>query len=180
MMYNLQPLPLKGAFVLMLPYSLDERGEFVKTFHVHTLQDSGIEFQLKESFYSISNKNVIRGMHFQMPPYQLSKFVFCPVGEIQDVIVDLRAASPTYGQHFAIRLSAENHLALFIPEGFAHGFKALSDTAITYYLVSEVYHRQHDTGIHINSIGYDWEVDHPNISQRDAGFVALKDFKSPF
>jgi dTDP-4-dehydrorhamnose 3,5-epimerase/CDP-3, 6-dideoxy-D-glycero-D-glycero-4-hexulose-5-epimerase len=106
--------------------------------------------------------------------------VFCPLGAILDVIIDLRKNSPTYGQYFAQELSAANHLAYYIPEGFAHGFKALTEGAITYYLVSSEYSQPHDTGIIYNSFGFDWQLQSPIISPRDLSFPTLNDFDSPF
>src|ERR1700753_1478426 len=120
-----EPLPLQGAFLITLPAPTDNRGLFIKTFHDTTLRKAGVDFKLKESYFSLSKKDVIRGMHFQTPPHQHSKIVFCPYGAILDVIVDLRKNSPTYGQHYATELSLEKHNAYYIPEGFAHGFKAL-------------------------------------------------------
>ena len=179
-MWNVEELPLKDAKLITLPAFADARGTFVKTFHETILKEEGIYFVLRESYFSLSKKDVIRGMHFQLPPHHHSKIVFCPQGAILDVIVDLRKSSPTYGQHFAHELSAENHLAYFIPEGFAHGFKSLTDDAITYYLVSSEYSQQHDTGIRYDSIGYGWGVDAPIISERDLSFVNMKEFDSPF
>src|SRR6201992_1380776 len=121
---------LNGAKILTSPSSQDARGSFVKTFHESTLAAAGIHFTLRESYFSLSKKDVIRGMHFQLPPHQHSKIVFCPQGAILDVIVDLRKDSATYGHHCATELSGENHKAYFIPEGFAHGFKSLTDDAI--------------------------------------------------
>ena len=179
-MWNVEELPLKDAKLITLPAFADARGTFVKTFHETILKEEGINFVLRESYFSLSKKDVIRGMHFQLPPHHHSKIVFCPQGASLDVIVDLRKSSPTYGQHFAHELSAENHLAYFIPEGFAHGFKSLTDDAITYYLVSSEYSQQHDTGIRYDSIGYGWGVDAPIISERDLSFVNMKEFDSPF
>ena len=119
-------------------------------------------------------------MHFQVPPHQHSKIVFCPQGAVLDVIVDLRKNSATYGQYFSQELSAENHLAIYIPEGFAHGFKSLTDDAITYYLVSSEWSKAHDTGIRYNSFGFDWNASQPQLSSRDELFAALADFDSPF
>ncbi|MFI5196153.1 MAG: dTDP-4-dehydrorhamnose 3,5-epimerase family protein [Chitinophagales bacterium] len=171
---------LNGAKILTLPASRDVRGAFVKTFHETTLKKVGIEFTLRESYFSLSKKDVIRGMHFQLPPHQHSKIVFCPQGAILDVIVDLRKGSPTYRQHFATELSGTNNKAYYIPEGFAHGFKSLTDDAITYYLVSSEYSQPYDTGVRYDSIGFDWGVKEPIISARDLSFMALKDFDSPF
>jgi dTDP-4-dehydrorhamnose 3,5-epimerase len=171
---------LNGAKLISLPVSSDLRGNFIKTFHETSFAKAGIQFTLRESYYSFSHKDVIRGMHFQLPPHDHSKVVFCPVGSIMDVIVDLRRSSPTYGQHYASVLSAENNKAYFIPEGFAHGFKALTENAMTYYLVSTEYNGAHDTGISYDSIGYDWDVASPILSARDLSFGTLADFVSPF
>ena len=146
-MWDIQPISLQGACLITMPAFADARGSFVKTFHETVLQDACIDFTLRESYFSLSKKGVIRGMHFQLPPHHHSKIVFCPYGAILDVIVDLRKGSTTFGQYFAHELSAENHKAYYIPEGFAHGFKSLTDDAITYYLVSSEYNQQHDTGI---------------------------------
>lgn len=171
---------LDGAYIIDLPAFFDDRGSFVKTFHETTLAEHGIQFALKESYFSVSEKDVIRGMHFQTPPHQHAKIVFCPQGAILDVIVDLRLGSPSYGQHYAQELSAENNKAYYIPEGFAHGFKSLTPGAITYYLVSSEYNKEHDTGILYNSFGFDWGLDNPIISERDLSFPTFEQFKSPF
>ncbi|MBS1628891.1 MAG: dTDP-4-dehydrorhamnose 3,5-epimerase family protein [Bacteroidetes bacterium] len=176
----IHPLPLSNARLLELPTFPDERGLFVKTFQETTLTEAGIHFTLKESYFSLSRKNVIRGMHFQLPPHQHAKIVFCPKGAILDVIVDLRKDSATFGQFHAEELSEANHRAYYIPEGFGHGFKALSDDAMTYYLVSSEYHRESDTGIRCDSFGFDWDCAEAIISVRDRSFPALKDFQSPF
>lgn len=171
---------LNGAKIITLPSSADVRGSFVKTFHESSLAAHGITFTLRESYFSLSKKDVIRGMHFQLPPHQHSKIVFCPQGAIMDVIVDLRKDSPTYTQHYATELSAENHKAYYIPEGFAHGFKSLTEDAMTYYLVSSEYSQQHDTGIRYDSIGFDWGVIAPVLSARDLSFLGMGDFESVF
>lgn len=181
-MNQLIATPLPGLYQLTLPAFLDARGLFIKTFHHSSLAAAGIDFELKESYFSFSKKDVIRGMHFQLPPHQHAKIVFCPVGEILDVAVDLRKNTSTYGQFFATKLSAENHQALYIPEGFAHGFKALTAGAMTYYLVSSEYHPASDFGIRYDSFGMDWggDMDAPVLSERDKSFVGLAEFESPF
>jgi dTDP-4-dehydrorhamnose 3,5-epimerase len=179
-MWEIQDIPLQDAKLITMPAFYDGRGSFVKTFHDTTLKNAGIDFTLRESYFSFSKKDVIRGMHFQLPPHHHAKIVFCPQGAILDVIVDLRKSSATFGQYFAHELSAENHKAYYIPEGFAHGFKSLTDDAITYYLVSSEYSQQHDTGILYNSIGYDWQLKNPIISERDLSFSSLSDFNNPF
>lgn len=171
---------LNGAKILTLPSSQDIRGSFVKTFHESSLAKHDIFFTLRESYFSLSKKDVIRGMHFQLPPWQHSKIVFCPQGAILDVIVDLRKGSPTFMQFYMQELSAENHKAYYIPEGFAHGFKSLTDDAMTYYLVSSEYSQPHDTGIRYDTIGFDWGVTEPVLSARDMSFISLQDFNTPF
>ena len=176
----IQALPLSGAKLITLPSSSDNRGSFVKTFHTTSLMAGGINFTLRESYFSFSKKDVIRGMHFQLPPHDHSKIVFCPQGAIMDVILDLRNDSGTYGQYYAHILSAENNQAYFIPEGFAHGFKSLTENTMTYYLVSSEYCQTHDTGIRYDSIGFDWEVTNPILSARDLSFKTLSEFNSSF
>jgi dTDP-4-dehydrorhamnose 3,5-epimerase/CDP-3, 6-dideoxy-D-glycero-D-glycero-4-hexulose-5-epimerase len=177
---TLKPTSLGGSFLIKLPQAADPRGTFVKTFHESTLIEHGIYFTLRESYFSFSKKDVIRGMHFQLPPWQHSKLVFCPKGAIIDVIVDLRRSSPTYGKFEAHELSAQNHSAIYIPEGFAHGFKSLTDDTLTYYLVSSEHNKQCDAGIRYDTIGFDWDVKDPIISARDLSFGSLQDFDSPF
>ena len=179
-MFQFEPLALDGAFMITLPAFEDNRGSFIKTFQSHFFQQHNIDFTLAESYFSLSKKDVIRGMHFQVPPHHHSKIVFCPQGSILDVLVDLRTDSKTYGQYVANELSAQNHKAYFIPEGFAHGFKALTENAMTYYLVSSEHSKDHDAGIHYNSIRMNWETTTPIISERDLSFPTLNDFQSPF
>jgi dTDP-4-dehydrorhamnose 3,5-epimerase/CDP-3, 6-dideoxy-D-glycero-D-glycero-4-hexulose-5-epimerase len=171
---------IPSARVIDLPAFADNRGLFVKTFNDSLFRKMDIPFTVLESYFSVSAQDVIRGMHFQLPPHHHAKIVFCPKGSILDVALDLRRDSDTYGQCFSQVLSAENHKAFYIPEGFAHGFKALSPDALTYYLVSSEYNQAHDTGIAYDSIGFDWDVASPVLSDRDRGFVRLEDFNSPF
>ena len=175
-----QSLPLADAKLITLPSFKDERGSFIKTFNAPLFMQEGIDFELKESYFSYSNKDVIRGMHFQLPPHDHSKIVFCPRGAILDVILDLRKDSPTFGQFEAQILSEENNKAYYIPMGFAHGFKALTADAMTFYLVSSAYHQASDTGIRWDSFGFDWECNSPLVSARDKSFELLKNFSSPF
>ena len=179
-MFQFESLPLQDALLIRLPAFSDNRGIFIKTFQEHFFEALNINFELKESYFSLSAKDVIRGMHFQTPPYHHSKIVFCPSGSILDVIVDLRKNSDSYGQYYSTVLSEENHLAYYIPEGFAHGFKALTDNAMTYYLVSSEHNKEHDTGIRFDSFGMDWQCSQPILSDRDLTFQSLENFESPF
>lgn len=177
---HFKSLPLSGAKLITLPKFEDERGGFIKTFNDSIFKNEGIDFDLKESYFSISNKDVIRGMHFQLPPFDHAKIVFCPQGAILDVILDLRKDAPTYGQFFAQELSAANHLAYYIPKGFAHGFKSLTAHALTYYLVSSGYEQSADTGLAYDSFGFNWDIQEPIISKRDLSFESFSQFNSPF
>lgn len=179
-MFEFIKTPIDKVFELTLPCFEDDRGSFTKVFQDSTCRNSGIDFKIKESYYSLSKKDVIRGMHFQLPPFQHHKIVFCPQGSILDVVVDLRKTSATYGQYFSAILSAANHKGLFLPEGCAHGFKSLAEDTLTIYLVSSEYQEDADAGILWNSFGLDWECSDPVISERDQFFQPLSDFHTPF
>lgn len=171
---ELIPLSLQDAFLVKLFRQQDDRGSFFKPFHADSLAKSGIVFEPKESICSVSQKNVVRGMHFQQAPYEQAKLVYCPHGAILDVILDMRPGSATYAKFEAVELSAQNGHSLYIPEGFAHGFLALTDDAITSYLLNAVYAPQADTGILWNSFGFEWPVQHPILSPRDLGFESFR------
>lgn len=179
-MLAFNPTNLDQVFEIQLAFSEDNRGSFSKIFQKSIFLETGIDFKLEESYFSVSAKNVIRGMHFQLPPHQHQKIVFCPQGAILDVALDLRRQSPTYGKYYQTILSAENHRALVIPVGCAHGFKSLEDGSITAYFVSSEYCKEADTGILWNSFGLDWHCPNPMMSTRDQTFLPLTDFSSPF
>lgn len=179
-MFNFNKTSLDNVFEITFPSFKDERGGFTKVFQDSLWKNEGIDFCLKESYFSLSAKDVIRGMHFQLPPYQHQKIVYCPQGSILDVAVDLRKNSSNFGRYFSTILSAENHKGLYIPEGFAHGFKSLENDSITVYLVSSEYKKESDTGILWNSFGMEWDCSQPILSERDKSFPALSDFENPF
>lgn len=158
----------------------DDRGAFVKIYNDDAFMDYGIQMQIQEIFYSVSRKNVIRGMHFQTAPYDHDKLVHIIAGKVKDVIVDLRKDSPTYQKSICIELSATKKQAVYIPRGFAHGFLSLEDNTIMMYMVSEGYAAAHDAGIRWDSIDMDWNVSNPIVSKRDSEFVSLKEYQSPF
>lgn len=174
------PTDFAGLFVLKPVIRRDERGCFVKTYHHRLFQEAGLPFEPKEEFFSVSAKDVVRGMHFQAPPMAHAKLVYCVVGRVLDVVLDLRQASPTCGQAFSRELSAENCEMLFIPVGFAHGFLALEDDTIMVYQTGTVHSPPHDTGLLWNSFGYDWPVKNPILSPRDQQFPKWSEFTSPF
>ena len=133
---------------------------------------------------SMSTYGVMRGLHFQRPPYSQSKLVRCVKGKVLDVAVDIRRGSPTYGQHVAVELSEDNHRQFFIPRGFAHGFVVLSETAKFQYKCDDFYTPEADGGISIKdeSLGIDWgiSIEDAILSEKDLKHLCLKEFDSPF
>lgn len=158
----------------------DIRGQFVKTFTNEFFKIQNLNINIKETYYSISHKNVIRGMHFQTPPDEHTKLVYVPHGEIIDVVLDIRKNSPTYGKFFEIKLSAENRKVLIIPKGLAHGFKSLKNNTNVTYMQTSCYSPNNDKGINYNSFGFDWKCSNPKLSDRDLSFPSLNDFITPF
>lgn len=171
---------LNGVIEMFPKVFNDERGSFVKTFHNEVFSRHEMETKFKEQYYSISEKNVIRGLHFQVPPEDHSKLVYCPLGKVIDIVVDLRKGSPTYGEFDTFTLSSDQKNSIYIPKGFAHGFGTLSDKAILVYNVSTVYSPSCDSGILWSSLDIQWKIENPIVSKRDNEFISMKDFQSPF
>ncbi|MHA7865676.1 dTDP-4-dehydrorhamnose 3,5-epimerase [Flagellimonas marinaquae] len=171
---------IKGLFEIHPDIRKDSRGDFFKTFHVDTFESNGMPTQWAEEYVSHSSKNVLRGMHFQVPPMHHHKIVTCLSGAVLDVVVDLRIESTTYQQVYATELNDEKKSGLFIPKGCAHGFLSLQDDSLMFYKVSTVYSPDHDKGILWNSIHLDWPVSNPILSERDKKHPSLQTFISPF
>ena len=169
-----------GLFVLQPRIFTDPRGSFVKTFHAGLFSELGIPFSPREEFFSVSTKNVLRGMHFQTPPAAHSKLVYCATGRVLDVVLDLRQNSPTRGQTVSRELSAANREMLFIPVGFAHGFLSLEDNTMMVYQTDTVHAPANDAGVAWHSFGFNWPVGSPIVSERDGKFPAWPEFQSPF
>ena len=167
---------IEGVYIITNFNAKDERGLFVKTFNKNTFNKNNLDFEIRESYYSVSNKDVIRGMHFQLKPNEHEKLVYVPKGSILDVVLDLRKKSKTYKQHISMNLSSSNKKSIFIPKGLAHGFKSLEDNTITNYCVSTEYNSSSDTGIRFNSFGFNWQNENPIISERDNSFDTLNDY----
>ncbi len=178
--FEIYPTALPGCIELHPPKSADRRGDFVKVFHHSAFATLGLATEFAETYYTRSKRGVIRGLHFQRPPAEHAKLVICTEGCVQDVALDLRGGSPTYGQHVEIELSAEAGNMLYLPAGLAHGFCALSDTATLLYLVSSEYSPAHDAGIAWNSADIAWAVDTPILSERDSAHPTLAQFTTPF
>ena len=176
------PQSLSGVQIIEAFHHADARGDFVKTFLATEAAECGIQFELREEFFSVSRRGVVRGMHFQTPPYAHQKLVTCLAGNVIDVLVDLRKSSPTYGQHFAVELSAVNRRSVFIPVGLAHGFLSLSDESCVVYKTDREYAPANDAGIHWNSFGYNWPIAQNELSgfPRDERHPRLNEYASPF
>lgn len=173
-----QPFP--GLFVIEGFRHADARGAFAKTFHADLFRQLGITFEPREGYYSTSGEGVIRGMHFQVPPHDHAKLVYCSRGRFLNVMVDLRVGSPTYRKVFEIELGAEKPLLVFQPRGVAHGFLSREDGSIMTYLTSVVHHPESDRGVRWDSIGFIWPCKNPIVSDRDRALPSLNDFESPF
>ena len=172
--------PISGLKIFELKIFEDSRGKFIKTFNDDFFKQNGLEIDIKESYYSISHKDVIRGMHFQTPPFEHLKLVYVTYGKIIDVVLDIRKGSPTYGKNFSMELSGQNGKVLIIPEGFAHGFKSLEDNTNVTYMQTTCYAPNNDAGIKYDSFGFDWGCPSYKISDRDDAFEIFDKFNTPF
>lgn len=173
-------LPFGCCFLLQPRVFQDARGRFVKPLVVSQLKAHGLRTDFVEQYHSTSAPGVVRGMHFQTPPHEHAKLVYCADGAVTDVLLDIRRQSPTYGQAIALSLTAESGQALYIAAGIAHGFVALEAPALMVYNVTTEYAPSHDAGVRWDSFGFDWGVLAPVMSERDRSFPAFADFVSPF
>jgi len=171
---------LKGCYRIEPGRFQDTRGSFTKLYHEDIFQEHGINTELREQFFTVSHKNVLRGMHFQIPPHDHDKLVTCLTGRVLDVVLDLRKDSDTYGEAAAFELSANNGCILFIPSGMAHGFLSLEDNSGMLYATSTVHSPTHDRGIRWDSFGFEWPCIDPIISERDRSHPTFAQFESPF
>ena len=176
--------PIEGLLIIEPRIFEDARGYFFESFSQREFDEKVHPITFVQDNESKSTYGVMRGLHFQRPPFTQSKIVRCVKGAVLDVAVDIRKGSPTYGQHVAVELTEENHKQFFIPKGFAHGFAVLSDMAVFQYKCDEFYHPEADAGISItdDSLGIDWiiPVEKANLSDKDTKHSLLKDFDSPF
>jgi dTDP-4-dehydrorhamnose 3,5-epimerase len=174
--------PLPGVKVLKPFVFEDARGSFVKTFHQDQLRKHGISFEVREEFFSTSGANVIRGMHFQVPPHAHQKLVYCMTGRVLDVLLDLRKESPTFGRSASFELSAANRHVAYLPIGIAHGFMSLEDDSCLVYKTDALYCATSDKGVRWDSFHFPWPLRQrpPEISLRDQQHPPLEDFQSPF
>ncbi len=176
---------IDGVLIIEPTVFGDARGYFFESFNAREFAEkTGLDVTFVQDNESRSKYGVLRGLHFQLPPYTQSKLVRVVKGRVLDVAVDIRKGSPSYGQHVSCELTEENHRQFFIPKGFAHGFCVLSEDAIFQYKCDNFYAPQADGGISIldASLGIDWgiEMDKALLSDKDTKHPSLKDFDSPF
>ena len=188
-MMNVIKTAIEGVLIIEPKVFKDARGYFFESFSLRDFDEKvvpilGHKVNFVQDNESMSTYGVMRGLHFQRPPFTQSKLVRCVKGAVLDVAVDIRKGSPTYGQHVAVELTEENHLQFFIPRGFAHGFAVLSETAVFQYKCDEFYHPEADDGISIldDSLGIDWKIpiEKAILSEKDTNHTIFKDFESPF
>lgn len=162
----------------------DERGYFFESYNQREFENNIGKVEFVQDNESLSSKGVLRGLHFQKPPFEQAKLVRCIYGEVLDVAVDLRKDSSTYGKHFSVRLSSQNKRKLFVPRGFAHGFAVLSEKAIFAYKVDNWYAPEYDCGLKWNDVdlGIDWILNNQEIklSQKDKNLQDFRNLNSPF
>ena len=162
----------------------DNRGYFLESFNLQKFEENVYPIKFVQDNESKSSKGVLRGLHFQKPPFNQAKLVRCIEGRVMDVAVDIRKGSKTYGQHVAVELTGENKRQLFVPRGFAHGFSVLSDTAVFAYKVDNRYAPESDSGIKYDDkeLNIDWGLNKEEVqlSVKDKNLSFFKDLDSPF
>ena len=181
---NIIRTSIEGVVIVEPRLFRDARGYFFESFSARDFSEKVREVNFVQDNESRSTCGVLRGLHFQRPPHAQSKLVRCVRGAVLDVAVDIRRGSPTYGRHVAVELTEDNHLQLFIPRGFAHGFAVLSEEAVFQYKCDDYYAPEADGGISIRdaSLGIDWRIPEEKIilSEKDTRHPLLRDFVSPF
>lgn len=176
--------PIEGLLIIEPRVFCDQRGYFFESYSERDFAAAVGDIHFVQDNESMSQRGVIRGLHFQRPPFTQTKLVRCVRGAVLDVAVDIRKGSPTFGQHVAVEISEQNHRQFFIPKGFAHGFSVLTETAVFQYKCDEFYHPEADSGIQLDdpALDIDWRIpiDEAIRSQKDLTLPLLADFDNPF
>lgn len=174
--------PLEGLLVIEPKVFKDHRGYFYESHNVEAFKQAGIDAVFVQDNQSLSQKGILRGLHFQAPPHAQGKLVRVIKGAVLDVVVDIRKNSPTYGQHFSIELTEDNFKMFWIPAGFAHGFVTLENDTIFSYKCTDVYNKAAEGGLLWNDpeLGINWGIEQPVLSEKDTLNPSLKNFNSPF
>lgn len=175
---------IEGLVIIEHKIFRDSRGYFFESFSQREFEQKVRKINFVQDNESMSSYGVMRGLHFQRPPFAQSKLVRCVKGRVLDVAVDIRKGSPTYGQYVAVELSEDNHRQFFVPRGFAHGFVVLSNIAVFQYKCDNFYAPEADGGINIkdDTLGIDWQIplEEAILSEKDTKHVFFNEFDSPF
>jgi dTDP-4-dehydrorhamnose 3,5-epimerase len=181
---TIENTPIQDLLIINPTVFEDARGYFFEAYNQNTLAAQGITINFVQDNQSFSKRGTLRGLHYQNPPYDQTKLIRVLQGEIMDICVDIRRTSPTYGQHFAIRLSAENKKQLLIPNGFAHGFSVISETAVVLYKCDQFYNKASEGGIRFDdpSLNIDWGMDLKDaiVSDKDLVLPGIEGCNSEF
>ncbi len=174
--------PLEGLVIIKPKIFVDPRGYFFESYNIEDYARHSLDCNFVQDNQSLSKKGVLRGLHFQNPPYAQDKLVRVIRGSVLDIVVDIRKKSPTYGQHYKVLLSGDNNLALFVPKGFAHGFICLENNTLFYYKCSSVYNKDAEAGLLWNDpvLNIDWGIDAPLLSDKDLVYAPFEGFNSLF
>lgn len=173
---------IEGLWVIKPKVFADARGYFFESYNKELFTKNGLDLNFVQDNQSLSHKGVLRGLHFQNPPFAQGKLVRVITGAVFDVAVDIRKNSPTYGKHFGAELTEENKMMMYIPEGFAHGFLTLRDNTIFSYKCTNFYNKASEESIKWNdpTVGIKWNVENPLLSEKDTSGKDFKDFNSQF
>ena len=174
--------PLDGLLVFAPEIYEDDRGYFFESWNKKIFKEFGLDYEFNQDNQSLSKYGVLRGLHFQNPPYAQGKLVRVVKGKVLDVVVDIRSDSSTYGSHYKIELSETNKLIFWIPPGFAHGFITLENDTIFSYKCTSVYNKQSEQALlrSDKTLNIDWQIKKPIVSQKDQNAIKFLSFKSKF
>ena len=179
---NITKTDIQGLIIIEPQIFKDSRGAFFESWNAKKFKQLGINEDFVQDNQSVSSKGVLRGLHFQNPPYAQAKLVRVIKGSVLDVAVDLRKNSPTYGMHVSVILSEQNNKSFFIPKGFAHGFLSLEDNTVFNYKCSDYYNKESEGSLLWNDedLKIDWQIDNPLVSEKDLKADLFKNFKTKF
>lgn len=179
---QIKETPFRGLVIIQPSVFGDERGYFLETWNEEHFLENGLDIAFAQDNQSLSHKGVLRGLHFQVPPYEQGKLVRVICGSVMDVAVDLRKNEPTYGQHFKLQLDDREKTMIYIPPGFAHGFVSLEDDTIFFYKCTKIFNRESEKALRWDDpdLAIDWGVSEPVLSDKDRKAGLFNNFISPF
>ncbi|MBI3234730.1 MAG: dTDP-4-dehydrorhamnose 3,5-epimerase [Bacteroidetes bacterium] len=179
---QVERIAIEGPLILTPKVFFDERGYFYESFNKNIFKEIGIDVDFVQDNQSLSEKGILRGLHFQNPPFAQGKLVRVIKGAVLDVAVDIRKSSPTYGQHYKVELTEDNFKMFWVPPGFAHGFLTLTDNTIFSYKCTNIYNKASEGGLQWNDpdLNIDWGIEQPKLSDKDTKNSSLKEFQSEF